>query len=64
VKPTSLLFFMIGTILLFGLAQMMANSIFHVSPLPMTSAASERKCSKCIAHRVMTEMRKALQART
>ena len=27
-KPTSLLFFMLGTILLFGLAQMMANSIF------------------------------------
>jgi hypothetical protein len=39
VKPTSLLFFMIGTIVLFGLAQMMANSIFPVSH-PMTSEAS------------------------
>ena len=51
-KPTSLLFFVIGTVLLFGLAQMMANSIFPVSPLPMTSAACGEEmfqvyCSSC-----------------
>jgi mono/diheme cytochrome c family protein len=52
VKPISLLFFVIGAILLLGLPQVMANSIFPVSPLPMTSAASGEEmfqvyCSSC-----------------
>jgi Cytochrome C oxidase, cbb3-type, subunit III len=49
---TTLLFFVIGVMLLFSLPQMLANSIFPVSPLPMTSAASGEEmfavyCSSC-----------------
>jgi hypothetical protein len=49
---TTVLFFMIGVIVLFGLPPVLANSIFPVSPLPMTSAASGEEmfqvyCSSC-----------------
>ncbi len=39
-KRTTLLFFVCGAILFFALAQLMAFSIFPISPLPMTSASS------------------------
>ena len=51
-KRTPLLFFGFGAILFFGLAQLMAESIFPISPLPMTSAASGEEmysvyCASC-----------------
>ena len=51
-KRTTLLFFVCGAILFFALAQLMAKSIFPISPLPMTSAASGEEmysvyCSSC-----------------
>jgi len=51
-KRTALLFFVCGAILFFALAQLMGNSIFPISPLPMTSASSGEEmfsvyCSSC-----------------
>ena len=51
-KRTPLLFFVCGAILFFAVAQLMATSIFPMSPLPMTSAASGEEmysvyCSSC-----------------
>lgn len=51
-KRTPLLFFGFGAILFFGLAQLMAESIFPISPLPMTSASSGEEmysvyCASC-----------------
>jgi mono/diheme cytochrome c family protein len=51
-KHTTLLFFVLAVILFFALAQLMAKSIFPMSPLPMTSAASGEEmysvyCSSC-----------------
>jgi hypothetical protein len=39
-KRISVLFFVVGAILFFALAQLLAKSIFPISPLPMTSASS------------------------
>jgi mono/diheme cytochrome c family protein len=49
---TTVLFFALGAILFLALAQLMANSIFPMTPLPMTSAASGEEmynvyCSSC-----------------
>jgi mono/diheme cytochrome c family protein len=51
-KRTPLLFLVSGVILFFALAQLMARSVFPISPLPMTSAASGEEmysvyCSSC-----------------
>jgi hypothetical protein len=51
-KRTTLLFFVCGAILFFALAQLMANSIFPISPLPVTSASSGEEmygayCASC-----------------
>lgn len=51
-KLKSLLFFVLLLILLLAFAQLMARSVFPISPLPMTSAASGEEmyqvyCSSC-----------------
>jgi hypothetical protein len=51
-KRMPLLFFVFGAILFFGLARLMAERIFPINPLPMTSASSGEEmysvyCASC-----------------